>query len=429
MRGCSRRVLALLAIAAALFAIVAVVLAVALRSVHHRHHPRFHLPRAALITRDLPSLAGLAHGEVREGNRVELVEDELYLPVCLALIEGAAHSLHFETFLWRTGAMSARIAAALSARAAAGVDVRVLLDSFGSNDADERELEAMRAAGAEVCLMRPIRFRYLGWLNNRTHRKVVVADGRRALIGGHCVDDRWMKPTRGAPVVRDVSARIEGPIVSAIQSAFCENWIEVRGDVPYGPHVFPRLEPRGETAALIAYMRPSGGVSSLKLLHYLALHVAKSRLWIQTPYFVPDDCARDALTDAVARGVDVRVLMPGLRTTDNRVVGHAGQHRLGPLLERGVRVYRYRRTLLHQKVWTVDGELALIGSVNFDERSFDLDDQITLAAADPSLTRALDERFLADLEHSAEVEPARWKARPRVQKISDALAYVLREQL
>ena len=421
--------IALLGIAAAFFALVALVLGVALRSMHHRHHPRFHLPPAARITRDLPSLAGLAHGAPREGNRVELVEDEAYLPVCLALIEGAAHSLHFETFLWRTGAMSARIADALRARARAGVDVRVLLDSFGSNEADEEELDAMRAAGADVCLLRPLRVRHLGWLNHRTHRKIVVADGRRALIGGHCVDDRWIRTTDGAPPVRDVSARVEGPIVNAIQAAFCENWIEVSGDVPYGPHVFPSLEPRGETPALAAYMRPSGGVSSLKLLHYLALHVANSRLWIQTPYFVPDDCARDALTDAAARGVDVRILMPGLRTTDNRLVGHAGQHRLGPLLERGVRVYRYRRTLLHQKVWTVDGELALIGSVNFDERSFDLDDQITLAAADPSLTRAIDERFLRDLAHSVEVEPARWRARPATHKVSDALAYVLREQL
>ncbi len=420
---------AVLSVASAVLLIVAVLLLVALASMHRRHHPRFELPPRARVTSDVASLAGLAHGATCSGNRVALVEDEGYLPACLSLIESAEHTLHFETFLWRTGTMSARIADALGERARRGVEVRLLLDSFGSNEADERELEAMRAAGAEVHMMRPIRFRYLGWLNNRTHRKIIVADGRRALVGGHCVDDRWLRGFDDKPVVRDISARVEGPIVNGIQAAFCENWIEVSGQVPYGPDVFPPLEPRGHVCAYLAYVRPSGGVSSVKLLHYLMLNIAKSRLWIQTPYFVPDDFARDALIDAAARGVDVRVLVPALEATDNRLVAHASQHRLVPLLERGVRVYRYHRTLLHQKVWTIDGEHALIGSVNFDERSFDLDDQITLAVADRSLTRAIDERFVAELAHATEVDPERWRSRPRTQKLSDALAYVLREQL
>lgn len=421
--------LVVLAIVAVLSIGAAVLLAVALASVHRRHNLRFELPAAATVTRDIPSLAGLAHGELVAGNLVEVIEDEDYLPACVALIESAEHTLHFETFLWKTGDMSARIGRALAERALRGVEVRLLLDSFGSVDAEANELDALRAQGIDVHLMRPIRFRYLGWLNNRTHRKIVVADGRRAIVGGHCVDDRWMRPEGGQPVVRDVSAHVEGPIVHTIQAAFCENWIEVAGTVPYGPHVFPMLERAGPTCAHFAYVRPSGGVSSVKLLHYLALHVAKRRLWIQTPYFVPDDPARKALLDACARGVDVRVLMPAMAATDNRLVGHASQHRLGPLLERGVRVYHYHRTLLHQKVWTIDGEYALIGSVNFDERSFDLDDQITLAIPDATITQALDARFLEDLKYATEVEPERWSTRPASQKVGDALAYVLREQL
>lgn len=418
--------LVLLTIVAALLAVLTVLLAIALASMHRRHHLRFDLPTKEGHIR---SVAGLSHSALCEGNQIELIEDGAYLPACLGLIESAERTLHFETFLWATGTMSARIATALGARAKAGVEVRVILDSFGSNDAEESELAAMRADGVDVRRMRPAHFRYLGRLNNRTHRKIIVADGARAMVGGHCVDDRWMQGEATRPVVRDVSARVEGPVVNTIQAAFCENWIEVAGEVPYGPAVFPHIEAAGDMCAHLAYVRPSGGVPSVKLLHYLALHLAKSRLWIQTPYFVPADSARAALIDASARGVDVRILTPGLEATDNRLVGHASQHRLGPLIEGGVRVYLYHRTLLHQKVWTVDGAHALVGSVNFDERSFDLDDQVTLAVHDRAFTEAIDARFLADLADATEVERSLWRSRPRTQKVSGALAYALREQL
>lgn len=415
-------------IVAAFCAGVAVVLALALASMHQRHHPRFSLPAAASLAQDLPSLAGLSHGDLSSGNSVELIVDGAYLPACVEMIETAEHTLHFETFLWKTGRMSARIARALASAARRGVEVRVLLDAVGSRGAAPSELASMERAGVTTCLLRPPGVRHLGWVNNRTHRKIVVADGRRAIVGGHCIDDRWMDDGK-ASAVRDVSVGVEGPIVRPIQSMFCENWVEAVGRVPFGPHVFPTLERAGDTCAHLAYVRPSGGVSAVKLLHHLALRVASKRLWIQTPYFVPDDGARRALIAAAERGVDVRVLMPTARAGDNRLVAYAGRHRLAPLLERGVRVFHYDKTLLHQKVWTVDGEYALIGSTNFDERSFDLDDQVTLAIADRSIAAQLDERFLADLAYARLVQADEWRRRPRREKLGDALAYLLREQL
>ncbi|HEY8426938.1 MAG TPA: phospholipase D-like domain-containing protein [Sandaracinaceae bacterium] len=420
--------LAFLSILAAILAGVALLLGLALASVHRRHHPRFTLPKAPDVARDLPSLAGLSYGELTSGNRVRLVEDDAYLPACIELIDGARATLHFETFLWRSGRMSAEIARALERAARRGVEVRLLLDAVGSRSVDPAELARLERAGAQTCLYRPAGVRHLGWLNNRTHRKVVVADGRRAIVGGHCVDDRWIGGA-GAPPVRDVSVEVEGPVVRSIQSAFCENWIEATFQVPYGPHVFPHIEPAGDVRAHLAYVRPSGGVSSIKLLHHLAIRVAARRLWIATPYFVPDDGARRALVHAVERGVDVRVLMPTFGASDNALVARAGRHRLAPLLERGLRVHQYPRALLHQKVWTVDGEYALIGSTNFDERSFDLDDQVTLAVADADLVRALDERFLADLARSTPLDAPSWRRRPAREKVGDALAYLLREQL
>lgn len=418
-----------LALTAAFLAGVAVVLALALVSMHRRHHPRFALPNTVGVGRDLPSLAGISYGELSRGNHVELVEDGSYLDASLRLIGEAERSVHLETFLWRTGVMSAQIASALAERARAGVEVRVLLDSLGSGGAREDELDRIRAAGARVLFVRPIGLRDLGWVNNRTHRKILVADGRTAIVGGHCVDDRWIGGDGQHPEVRDVSVRVEGPIVRSIQSAFCENWIETAGEVPYGDGVFPQLASRGEALAHLAYVRPSGGVAAVKLLHHVALRVATERLWIQSPYFVPDGPARDALIDAAARGVDVRVMFPTLKASDNRLVAHASRYRLAPLLDHGVRLFEYHRTLLHQKIWTVDREYALVGSANFDERSFDLDDQVTLAVADRRLVAALDLRFTADLEHATPIQSERWHARPAAEKARDALAYLLREQL
>ncbi len=420
--------LVVIAIVAVCFAGAAVLLGKAFLSVHRRHHPRFTIPAAASLDHDLPSLAGIGHGELTSGNRVTLVEDEAYLDACLAMIERCERSLHLETFLWRTGRMSARITSALSDAARRGVEVRVLLDALGSRGASEDELAALERAGAKTCLLRPAGLRYLGWINNRTHRKIVVADGRRAIVGGPCVDDRWIGEG-GVPPVRDVSAIVEGPVVRSIQSAFCENWIEAAGSVPFGEQVFPPLEPIGTTLAHLAYVRPSGGVAAVKLLHHMAMRVAQRRLWIQTPYFVPEDPARKALIAAAERGVDVRVLMPTARAGDNRLVAYASAYRLAPLLDRGVRVFHYDRTLLHQKVWSVDGEYALVGSANFDERSFDLDDQVTLGIADREIVAALDARFLADAAISKELHARAWRRRPVHHKLGDAIAYLFREQL
>lgn len=421
--------LIVVSIIAAFLAGAVAVLAVAFASMHRRHSPRFSVPPALGTERDFSGVAALTHGTLTEGNRVTLVLDEAYLEAFIALADGARETLHVETFLWKTGEMSRAVADALAAAARRGVVVRVLVDALGSREMEDEERARLVAAGVQLHRLRPPSMRSLGWLNNRTHRKILVADGRVAIIGGHCIDDRWIGGAGQHPPVRDVSVHVEGPVVRTIQSAFSENWIEVSGTIPHGPGVFPPLPPAGSASAHLAYVRPSGGVSSVKVLHHLALRMASERLWIQSPYFVPNDRARVALIDAVARGVDVRILTNGVRSTDNRLVAHASHHRLAPLLERGVRVYHYQRTFLHQKVWSVDGDYALIGSTNFDDRSFDLDDQVTLGVLDPDLLELIDERFLEDLRHATPVDPSFWKHRPAHQKVGDALAFVLREHL
>jgi cardiolipin synthase len=422
-------VLVVVSIVVALLVGATALLGVALASVHRRHHPRIALPPAMGVQGDLEGLAGITQGELTDGNRVTLVEDGSYLRELVELAATATQTLHFETFLWKTGAMSAAFGEALVQAVRRGVTVRVLVDAIGSREMEDEEQRALEARGVKVLRLRKPSFQTLGWLNNRTHRKILVIDGRVAVLGGHCIDDRWIGGDGQDPEVRDVSVRVEGPVVRPIQAAFCENWMEASATVPCGPGLFPPLSAVGSAQAHLAYVRPSGGISTVKVLHHLALRMATERLWIQTPYFLPDDRARDALIEAARRGVDVRILTSSLETTDNRFVAHASHHRLAPLLERGVRVYHYRRTLLHSKVWTIDGSYALIGSTNFDERSFDLDDQVTLGVRDPELVDRIDALFVRDLAHATYVDAAEWRRRPVRRKVNDALAFVMREQL
>ncbi len=421
-------IIALTILAILLIGVIAV-LAGAFLSLHRRHHPRYRLPERVDVESDLPSLAGLTHADVADGNRIELVQNGAYVDAFAQLARNAQHTLHFETFLWRSGRMSEQIVGMLAQAAHRGVTVRVLVDAVGGRAMNKHDRSTLRQAGVTLHLLRPIGWRHLGWANNRTHRKILVADGLHAMVGGHCIDDRWLGDARNRNEFRDVSVLVDGPVVRQIQAAFCENWIEVCGIVPYGETIFPELSPCGPARAHLAYVRPSGGVSAVRLLHHLALRVARKRLWIQTPYFLPNRDARSALVEAVRRGVDVRVLTPSIDASDNRLVQHASHRRLAPLLERGIRIYYYHRTLAHQKVWTVDGSYALIGSTNFDERSFDLDDQVTLAVSDPALVEEIDARFVADLAHAVPVSSKEWKARPRHEKARDALAYMLRDNL
>lgn len=418
-----------LAIGAAVLGLLTILLGVAFASMHRRHRLRFHFRIDGDIGSELDDVTALVHSQMTENNSVSLIQNgDAYVATCIALIEGAERTVHFETFLWETGCMTERFVEALARKARSGVTVRITLDGIGST-IRAHERAKLEEAGAQLCLLRPVRWRYLGLLNNRTHRKILVVDGRTAVVGGHCVKDEWLGRARNPREYRDVSVRVEGPVVRQIQSAFCENWIEGTGHVPYGPGVFPPLGPTGVTRAFTVYVSPAGGVPSTKLLHHLALQRARKRVWIQSPYFVPDSQAREALIRAAARGVDVRVLVPSIDVTDNRLVSHAGRHRLAPFLEAGVRVYHYTRTLSHQKVWTIDEELALVGSTNFDERSFDLDDQITMAIADPNVVAEIDRIFLEDLRDAERVDAERWHERPRREKASDALAYLLRENL
>jgi len=378
----------------------------------------------------MPSLVALTHGALVPGNSVQLLENgEGYFEVLFDELARARTTIHFETFLWKKGELSHRLSMELARRAREGVTVRVLLDGSGSRKADPEDLRAMRDAGCRLKHFHPIRVTNLGRINQRDHRKIAVFDGRVGLIGGHCIVDAWRGDARVAGEVRDLSARVEGPVVAQLQAAFCEGWIEETGEVTAGEGVFPVLEPCGGAAAHLAYITPQGKPSSLKLLHLLAFRMARKQILIQNPYFLPDPDGIEALRDAVQRGVRARLMVPSAQASDNALVQHASHRRFRVLIDAGIEVYEYHRNLLHQKTLTVDGTWSAIGSANFDDRSFEINEEATLGILDPGFARELEEVFERDLVHARRIQPEAWSRRGRLHKLGDAAAWLLKEQL
>ena len=356
-------------------------------------------------------------------------ENGAYFAVLIDHIRAARKSVHFETFLWKDGALSSRLADALSDRARAGVRVRVMLDAEGSKGAGRAVVQRMRDAGCAVVFFHERALRNIGVFNDRDHRKLVVIDGREAFVGGHCIVDQWLGNAEDGQHVADVSLHLRGPIVHSVQSAFSENWAGETGELFVGEDVFPALEPAGDTLIHAVFAKPENSAPTVKILHHTAICLARTRIWIQNPYFIPEPDAIEAFAQAVKRGVDVRVLMPSTAGSDNPMVQHAGHRNFERLLECGVHLFEYPHTLLHQKIMTVDGVWSAIGSSNFDDRSFETNDEITLSIKDVVLTRRLDAIFEKYVPRAIAVDLERWRKRGLWHKVKDNAFYLLNELL
>lgn len=377
----------------------------------------------------IPSIVSLAQGTIDNGNDIRILQNGAYFDALLEDVAAAKETIHFETYVWWTGEICGQLATALAERARAGVEVRVLLDASGSSRMDDDVLATMEDAGCKVAKFHPLRISNLGRLNNRDHRKIAVIDGRIGYLGGHGVAEEWTGNAENRERWRDTAVRVEGPVVARLQAAFAENWIEETGEVNAGERYFPRLTQRGPTPAHIAYTSPTGSVSSVQLLHYLAITAARKELIIQNPYFLPDDDAIDALAAAVGRGVSVIVMMPADSATDSPLVQHASHQLYETLLGHGIRIFEYKKTLLHQKVLIVDGVWSCIGSTNFDDRSFELNDEISMGFIDPRVAGELKAAFANDLRDSREWTLTDWKQRSVTHRVKDRFAFLFNEQL
>ncbi len=418
-----------------LLVVAGVVLAVAVLlviiwSIRHRTDPDFRIenpPERFELARQ--SITGLTHSGCASGNEVRLLENgDGFFPRLFADIDDAARSVHFESYLWKPGELSDRLTKHLVDAAKRGVDVKVLLDWTGGKISTEQD-ERLTSAGASVQRFRQLSLKNLGRMNSRDHRKIAVIDGCIGYVGGHCIVDTWLGDAEDREHFRDISVRVRGPVVNDIQAAFSENWIEATDTLFFGDAFFPRLEPAGDCDVHVARVNPSGVTSSVKLLHHVVIECARKRIRIQNPYFLPDPSAIDSLRRAVERGVDVQVMIPSVGATDNALVQHASHHRFGALMKHGIRIHEYDKTLLHQKVMCVDGVWAAVGSTNFDDRSFEINDEITLGIWSETLADKLEKIFQKDLEHCTELTVEKWNSRGVLHKMKDQMFFLVNEQL
>jgi cardiolipin synthase len=398
-------------------------------SIRRHRDPKLEIDCDSPIGELMPSLSGLTQGTVYEGNAVDLLADGAFFEAMFDEIRGATRSVHFETFLWKEGVLGTRLADALIERRRDGVPVRVLVDADGGKKMGEETARRLREAGCRLEMHHPRHVRHIGVFNDRDHRKLVVVDGRVALVGGHCIVDGWLCNAQGRDNVRDLGVRVRGPAVHAVQAAFSENWVEDTGELFVGDAVFPPLAPAGSVAIHVASIKAEGSPPAVKILHHLVVCVARQRIYIQNPYFLPDSEAIEALCTAARRGVDVRVMVPSAEASDMPMVQHAAHRNFHLLLAGGVRIFEYRPCLLHQKVMTVDGTWCAVGSSNFDDRSFETNDEITLGLRDDTLAKRLEEIFERDMQDCVELSAATWARRSLWHRFKDNTLYLFNELL
>jgi cardiolipin synthase len=404
-------------------------LGLAIWSIKRHKDPHLDLHTDLAIDRLVDSLSGIALGHRIAGNAVELVQNGAFFDRLLEDIAAAKASVHFETFLWKDGVLGRRMAEAFCAAARAGAAVRLVLDANGCKKMGKEVRRRMQEAGCQVAYFHPRTLKNIGVVLERDHRKLAILDGRVAWVGGHCVVDEWLGDARNKDEVRDISVRLRGPVVQAVQSVFSENWVEVTGKLFVGDEVFPPTEAAGEVVAHVASVKPEGSAPAVKILHHSVICCSRKRLWIQNPYFIPEPDAVEALVGAVKRGVDVQVMVPSAGASDMRMVQHAAHRNFQRLLDGGVRIFEYQRTLLHQKVMTVDGVWCAVGSSNFDDRSFETNDEVTVGFVDARLARELEAVFEADRPYCVELDARTWRRRGFLHKLQDQALYLFNEVL
>ena len=380
--------------------------------------PRFHQELGTMLGPQF--VAGNALQVLRNG-------DEIFPPM-LAAIRGATSTITFETYIYWSGDIGREFTQALAERARSGVKVHVLLDWVGSAKMDDALLDTMRSAGVQIHKFHPPHWSHLGRLNNRTHRKLLVVDGRIGFTGGVGIAPLWTGAAQDPEHWRDTHFRVEGPVVAQMQAVFLDNWIKVSGEVLHGTAYFPPLSNAGSSLAQMFSSSPSGGSENMQLMYLLAITAASRSIDLSAAYFVPDELATDALIAAMHRGVKLRIIVPGPHI-DSETVRSASRARWGPLLAAGALIAEYQPTMYHCKVMVIDGLLVSVGSTNFDNRSFRLNDEATLNVLDTGFAAQQTRIFEDDLRRARSVSLTEWRERPWRERIAERFASLLGSQL
>ena len=363
------------------------------------------------------------------GNSVKALQNgEEIFPAMLAAVRAARTTIAFETYIYWSGDIGRELAEALAERAKAGVQVNVLIDWVGGLKMDKALLEKIESAGVKVHQFRPLRWYNLVRMNNRTHRKLLVIDGEVAFTGGVGIADQWRGNAQSPDQWRDMHFSVRGPVVAQFQAAFNDNWVKATGQVLNGVRHFPALTPAGDMKAHLFISSPTGGSESMQLMYLMAIAAAAKQIDLQSAYFVPDELSIKALLAATARGVKVRLLLPGAHI-DSDTVRLASRAEWGSLLKAGVEIYEYLPTMMHNKMLIVDGELVSVGSTNFDPRSFHLNDEASMNLYDRNFASQMTVVFEQDLKPTRRYTYAQWEQRPLKEKFLEAIVRPVRSQL
>jgi cardiolipin synthase len=375
------------------------------------------------------SLGVLLGPPIIEGNKVDvLVNGDQIFPAMLKAIREARHSITFETYIYWSGTIGKEFTDALAERARAGVKVHVLLDWVGSMKIDDASLDEMRRAGVDLHRYHKPVWWKLARMNNRTHRKLLVTDGRIGFTGGVGIADKWRGNGQDEDHWRDTHFRVEGPVVGQMQAVFNDNWTKATGVVLDGPDYFPPLEARGTMPAQMFSSSPTGGSESMHLMYLMAITAARHTIHLANAYFVPDELTVKALIAAAKRGVDVRIITPG-KIIDSDVVRAASREQWGEMLKAGIRIAEYQPTMYHVKSLVVDSLLVSVGSTNFDNRSFSLNDEANLNVLDPDFAKQQEAVFDADWRRARPISLQQWEQRPWTDKLAGEAAALIGAQL
>jgi len=365
---------------------------------------------------------------LERGNRVEvLTNGDHFYPAMLDAIRQAQETVTMECYIFKKGAIGDQFIEALCERARAGVRVTIVMDAIGSFGAFRKSAKPLEAAGCRVAAYQRFMWYRFSRLNNRTHRELLVIDGTVAFAGGAGVADWWAMPLHGKPMWRDMMARIEGPLVARIQGVLAENWLECCGEIMTGPETFKPHRPAGDVAGFAVKSSPSDRSTVSRALFQTLVEGAQESVLITTPYFLPDKAFREAIRRAASRGVSFLVIVPGSHT-DQRWVRLASRRMYGQLLGANVRIFEYEAGMTHQKALLVDQLWAVIGTTNFDNRSFEHNDEVNVAFRDAGVTARVAADLEADLRHCKEITLAEWHRRPLWEKLIGAVAWIIERQ-
>ena len=379
--------------------------------------------------RFLQVLEALSDAQVnRTGTLEVLTNGPSFYPAELDAIRNASQSVNIEAYIFQRGKIADQYLAALTERARAGVRVNLVLDAFGSAGTTKRYLASLLEAGGKVGWYNSPRWHRLMHMDNRTHRELMIVDGQIGFIGGAGIADQWYSGTKGNPRWRDSAVRIEGEAVCNLQATFAENWLAVSGEVLTGNAYFPSIKNEHPLISMVVNSTPTvGGGTRARILFQLLLASARESISITTPYFLPDKSLMKELCRAIERGLRVRILVPG-RKSDHLVTRSTSRAGYGELLKAGAEVYEYQPSMIHAKILCVDERWVVVGSTNFDNRSFGINDEVNLAIRDANVAMRFENDLAFDLEQSRKISLKEWEHRPVTERATELMGMVFERQ-